>query len=784
MTQVRAVVAQSMKAAANQSTSHQVPPAAVIWLDPDSLWASAIPRLQEALPVLTFGDHDPSTATGPAIWLRAVLVSETAQQGLPSHLHGHDETHPWVIYLPGVTPTDLAETGTLPETLKPLADLVNRSALWQQSARTPWHPHAFLRSKDGAGLNLDGREDTRKATVTMLPRLLAEDMEDLRRGPVLDADRLRALALPDPIRTLLRWINDPTTTRGALDEESWAAFTAASRSRFGLNPSGDTTITAARMLGRRLGAWGEVWDRYVEAPANYPDIPDELEKARPAELFTDDPEADPHPDSWPSWNSEQEKDLSATLAVAAAAPTPQAARAALKSAHLGHRARASSLWATLGKAPLASALEPLAELADRTTKPFPSATVGEIATWYAETGHQVDALALASLAAVKNSDREAIRGSIAAVYDPWAHDVATAFQAAARSGYPGEVGLTAAPGTCVVFVDALRYDLAVDLGHRLETTSLAVATDFRIGAFPSLTPTGQPAVAPLDPHALGWTGGPDFCAADSAGRPLKGTVLRQALKTAGIDYLEWSELGDPAGRAWTQMSSIDSLGHSQGRGLVDSLDGQVDTVASRIRALLAHGWKRILVVTDHGFLLPAGNPLKVDLPLALTEGENTRKPRVARLRPGNTHPTYPATPWTWDPSVTFVSPPGVAVFAGGVPYEHGGLSPQECVIPVLTVTLPLSPLELTLAKVTEVKWTNQRCRIDMIPSRDDVSIEVRLRPGDATSSVGGPKAPRDGEVKILVDESDAAPGTTAHVVVLDSTGAVIAQKETIVGGPK
>ncbi|MBR7560147.1 hypothetical protein KC218_26715, partial [Mycobacterium tuberculosis] len=78
---------------------------------------------------------------------------------------------------------------------------------------------------------------------------------------------------------------------------------------------------------------------------------------------------------------------------------------------------------------------------------------------------------------------------------PWADQSARAFQKAALGSYSGQTGLDVVAGTCVVYVDALRYDLATRVARRL--SGLTVVVGPRQAAFPSGTPTGQPAVAPI-----------------------------------------------------------------------------------------------------------------------------------------------------------------------------------------------------------------------------------------------------------------------------------------------
>ncbi|MBR7513850.1 hypothetical protein KC219_27195, partial [Mycobacterium tuberculosis] len=70
----------------------------------------------------------------------------------------------------------------------------------------------------------------------------------------------------------------------------------------------------------------------------------------------------------------------------------------------------------------------------------------------------IDDLALRTIATAKTAqDRSAVARALAAIYDPWADQSARAFQKAALGSYSGQTGLDVVAGTCVVYVDALRY---------------------------------------------------------------------------------------------------------------------------------------------------------------------------------------------------------------------------------------------------------------------------------------------------------------------------------------
>ena len=80
-------------------------------------------------------------------------------------------------------------------------------------------------------------------------------------------------------------------------------------------------------------------------------------------------------------------------------------------------------------------------------------------------------------------------------------------------------------------------------------------------------------------------------------------------------------------------------------------------------------------------LLPGGME-KVELPAATTE---LKKGRCARLKDGAAV-DVPTVPWFWDHDVRIALAPGATCFEANKEYEHGGVSPQECIVPRLTVT--------------------------------------------------------------------------------------------------
>ena len=271
MTLVRAVVAKALRDAAAFNAGRSLPRWPCCGPTPNA-WEPVIRSLQEATPILVLGEYDPASAQGPALWLRAVLASPESAN-LPTHLAGHGERNPWVIYLPGVSRSSVAEASALDDTLAPLAEISIRSNWWPSAlGQAPWTPHSFLASRQGAGLDLAGDAATRTAFAQVLDKFLFEDIDDLKRMGRLDSSRLHHLVLDDAVRTLLEWMNDPDAVRASLEGARWQAFNASCRSVYGFSPK-DGSLTAASKLGSRAGEWSAVWQRFTENPARYPNIP-------------------------------------------------------------------------------------------------------------------------------------------------------------------------------------------------------------------------------------------------------------------------------------------------------------------------------------------------------------------------------------------------------------------------------------------------------------------------------------------------------------------------------
>ena len=252
-------------------------------------------------------------------------------------------------------------------------------------------------------------------------------------------------------------------------------------------------------------------------------------------------------------------------------------------------------------------------------------------------------------------------------------------------------------------------------------------------------------------------------------------LLRRIISDEGFQFLGPEDIGDVSGRAWSELADIDGYGHNNGWKIAHHAIVEIRRLADRIAGLLDHGWEKVAVVTDHGWLLMPGGLPKVELPEHLTE---TRKGRCARLKEGS-QTDQQVVPWHWDPTVRIAMAPGIHCYEAGKEYEHGGLSPQECVVPILTVTGRASSATVS---ISEVRWRRLRCNIAIEGSAAGAYVDIRTKGGDPSTTLtkGGKELSAEGEVFLLVEDADRE-DEAALVVLVGPDGTVLAQTSTIVG---
>lgn len=757
-----------LEAASDYNHNAQSPPVAVLWPDESRAWETVIDRIGERLPIISLGDFDVDRRRGPGYWLRCV-VADTYPLVLPDGVP--------ILYLPGVGRGSLRAVESCRPALKPIAELQYRSQWFSHPNSRDWTPRALLtHATRGLGLQIAEEAETGLALGLALKLLLDERMDRVKRQ-VLDADFFNQLLNPDPVRSVLDWLDDPRRFRKRFDEPRFLAFTQQCKTDLGFDPTSDGEIIAAQKLASRTGAWSQVWKRFADTADRYPGIPDQLRRARPDELFVDDR------DVWPQENEAAETELRNTLNKFAELTASEAWNKVteLEAAHAWQRA---TVWATLDQAPLAFALEQVMALVEFVSKSDVAENLEGLRSDYENRGWRADAAVVNALSAAStDADRAAVSTAVRTIYHPWLDRNARALQKAigpiVNAGtYVPQKAIAPEPGVVMVFVDGLRLDVARRVQDRLTDFGLEADIQTSLAALPTVTPTAKAALVPVADGALG--PGPDLCAADaSTGTRATIQVLRALMQAADIQTLGPVDKGDPAGSAWTETGDIDHRGHDVGVRIVDYLNEEIQRIANRTRELLEAGWQRVEIVTDHGWILLPGGLEKVELAKSATE---VKKGRCARLKDGAVVDA-PTVPWFWDPDVRVALAPGVSCFEAGKEYEHGGVSPQECFAPRLSVRVgsntaaaPDSP------EITMVRWLGQLCRIDVGGAAHGLVADIRALPGAANTSIAekAKETVGPGRISLVVPDEDHE-GERAFIVLATPDGQVLAQREVMVG---
>jgi hypothetical protein len=770
----------SLRNAANISRAEQVRPAAVLWTDHEGQWQGVAERLRPLLPeLLILGDYAPAERRGPAIWIKCMLARTLEEADWP------DNAVP-ILYLPGVSRTDLRAIESCPRALQPLAELQYRGLFWSQLNGRDWTVNAFLSSSRG-GLKLDvsGDQATQAALHRALDVLLNTRVADLK-GRRLEASDFDALLSADPMRDLLSWLNDPEGTVAKWQGARWDAFRSRCKADWKLDPEADGVLVAAERIAEGGAHWDGVWERYQVSWRTFPKVIERLRLASlpmTQDLFTD-------LRRYPQANDAAEDQLRLALSGLAGSARDKAV-AVLKSLEQTHGPRRRWLWAEMGQATLAQALEALSRLATLASKPFGGQQLQDMTDAYRTAFWQVDAAARDALAAVRTkADTDAVSTALQAVYVPWLEESNRRFQALVRQdGYSGSSvvrepsgayqATSQINGECWLFVDGLRYDVAQDLAARLTATGLEVAIAAGWAPVPSVTASGKVACSPVAHLAQGRRTDQDFVPSHStADKPLNTALLRKTLKETGWQVLGGSETGDPTGRAWTEFGDLDHYGHEHGLRLAREVPVMLEAIVEQIRYLMDAGWRQVRVVTDHGWLLVPGGMPKTELAKYLTA---TRWGRCAALTE-TANPTELTLTWSWCPEVRIAMAPGISSFIAGQTYAHGGLSLQESIIPELTVTRPQGVADAVTVTVQTIKWTGLRCRVAVEGAPAGCRVDLRQKANDPqTSKANGGKPVEDGKASLVVAD-DELEGEAISLVVLDEQGQAVARVATVIGG--
>jgi len=273
-----------------------------------------------------------------------------------------------------------------------------------------------------------------------------------------------------------------------------------------------------------------------------------------------------------------------------------------------------------------------------------------------------------------------------------------------------------------LWVDALRFEMARELSRLLKD-------DFRlelqpaIGTLPTITEIGMAALLPKAHEAARVVSlGGGKLALEIAGKVIKDRKDRVVFlkEQAGVSVFD-ARLEDLLPKPGKKVKDgiqnaqlilitsqeIDELGETDNLAQARlQIDGVLSHLRRGVRILADHGIKTIVLAADHGHLFAdeMGEDMKIEAPGGKVEDLHRR---VWIGVGGTSEPSYLRTSLSAlgvDSEFDIATPWTFAVFkakGGGRAYFHGGLSPQELIVPVVVMHATAKPL----TPISGIAWT-------------------------------------------------------------------------------
>ena len=266
-----------------------------------------------------------------------------------------------------------------------------------------------------------------------------------------------------------------------------------------------------------------------------------------------------------------------------------------------------------------------------------------------------------------------------------------------------------------VLVDALRFEMARELAAAIANEASDVVLEAALGAVPTITEIGMAALMPgagAPSTALVPGKAEGKIALEIGGTPLRGRgerihFLKEYLRTHGnieaVDIHLDELLPRPArqrerglkhaGFLIVTSQEIDSSGERDTASVARrTMDEMLHQIRRAFRVLAELGVTRIVCVADHGHLF--ADEIEDDMKIEAPGGETVDLHRRVWIgRGGASDPAYlraKVSDFNFESSLELATPYNLACFKSSgttLAYFHGGISPQEIVVPCLSITL-------------------------------------------------------------------------------------------------
>ena len=264
-------------------------------------------------------------------------------------------------------------------------------------------------------------------------------------------------------------------------------------------------------------------------------------------------------------------------------------------------------------------------------------------------------------------------------------------------------------GTRVAYlmVDALRYELGYELNKQLvEDADAQLSVAF--ATLPSITPVGMASLLPgaynkLSVHVKDGKTTPLF-----DGKPISDVPSRMGVfKSQYGDRFQEMPLKDFMKLSKKKMvensvdllvlrsTEIDSFFENHPEDAPAMMQRELKQIRQAVNKLQTQGFQKVFIVTDHGFYM--NNAQEVGD--VVTKPDSTWKVEHQRMLLGNgnldSHHYNLTSEHTGIKTdiLQFAGPKSLSPYRRGMLYYHGGLSIQECLVPVIEITLKSSPVK-------------------------------------------------------------------------------------------
>jgi hypothetical protein len=351
--------------------------------------------------------------------------------------------------------------------------------------------------------------------------------------------------------------------------------------------------------------------------------------------------------------------------------------------------------------------------------PVPSGTASSILDWYAEEGWRVDrAHRRMESILLDVPTGEGLDPAIAEArgeYERWLEQLLEGFTGTLERGgfepglrrqsevHKAEVA-PARERTAYVLVDALRYELGLELAEALRRDHPEVDVTAAVASAPTITPVGMASLMPGAELGVRLElSGSESLEVLVEGNRIRGVPERLALLRAAhgevadltlSDVLESDERAladriDGVKLVVLRSQEIDEAFESGEMAAWAYVKTLRDLLARAVARLRAAGIERFVLAADHGFLIlsrEVGSSRVIERP----GGRGVLHRRCWIGEGGRTSAStirVPLEELGVDGGLDLIVPRGLAIFAtgGARRFFHGGLSPQELLIPVIAV---------------------------------------------------------------------------------------------------